>query len=243
SDLAVFEPAAATAVDEHGLTEEQPDVVLGEFTANVEPGDGESIVHRSLLRDTRPWAVTGGYPAKPFIVLLLAGALTEVDIRVFAVLGPEIKDYFGLDLSAIGALISVASVLALLVALPVGYFVDRVRRTRLAAGGAIATGVFATLTGLMPGVVLLTFARIGSTLGIASLMGFLYDEKFHVGPGGRGFFGGLVEPAGMLGVAIGGLITNRLMRFRPGRALTYAGLLGVVSGFMYVGVALSPWLW
>jgi branched-chain amino acid transport system ATP-binding protein len=356
-------------------------IELGEFA--VPPGRdgvrdggaaGAAALRRSLLRDARPWAVTGGYPTLPFVVLVAIAALNEVDIRLFGVLGPEIKDYFGLDLSTIGALISVASVLSLMVALPIGFLVDRLRRTAMAAVGALATGVFAVFTGMAPNVFLLGAARIGSSLGlsmrtahfalfsdyypqetrasifaasdfaqrlaralvpialgfvaavffwqlsfflhaapavglaiyawvrldepirgvqerralgaseevalaeerppsfgegwraawsvrttrriayalpflagsilgVSSLLGFLYDEKFHVGPGLRGIFGGMVEPFGMAGVLIGGLITNRLLRYRPGRAITYTGLVGMVAGVMYVGVALSPWLW
>ena len=326
---------------------------------------------RSLLRDSRPWMVTGGWPAMPFVILLLVAALDQIDTRLFAVLGPEIKDYFGLDLGAIGALVTFAGILSLVIALPIGYLVDRVQRTRLAALGAFATGVFGICTGFAPTVVLLALARVGATLGLALepthfallsdyypqetragvfagrefgirlsralvpillgfaaavwfwqlpffllsipaivvglvlwtrvrepvrgeherramgasedvalrearppsfaegwrtawgvrtirrvsyslpflvgginsiviLMGFLYDEKFHIGPGGRGILAGAIEPAGMAGVLVGGLVTNRLMRHRPGRAITYAGLMGVLSGRMYVGVALSP---
>ena len=105
---------------------------------------------RSLLRDSRPWMVTGGWPAMPFVILLLVAALDQIDTRLFAVLGPEIKDYFGLDLGAIGALVTFAGILALVIALPIGYLVDRVRRTRLAALGAFATGVFGICTGFAP---------------------------------------------------------------------------------------------
>jgi branched-chain amino acid transport system ATP-binding protein len=322
----------------------------------------------------RWWDVTGGYPKLPFAVLVAIAAFNEVDRRLFGVLGPEIKDYFGVDLTSIGALVSVGATLALLLSLPIGILVDRVRRTYLAAAGAIATGIFALFTGLAPTLFLLGAVRLGSSLGfslrianfalfsdyypqegraglfaasdfiervaralvpialgfvasvffwqlsffllappsiilgiyawtrlkepvrgeqerralgaseavamaeekppslaegwraarsvrtarrisyalpflagsilgVAGLLGFLYDEKFHIGPGYRGVLGGLAEPAGMAGVLIGGLITNRLLRYRPGRAITYTGLVGVLSGVMYVGVALSPWLW
>ncbi len=327
-----------------------------------------------MTAPSRWWKVTGDAPAKPFFVLVAISAMADIDIRVFGVLGPEIKDYFGLDLASVGTLISVAGVASLLVALPVGFMVDRVRRTWLAGIGAILTGVFTLTSGLAPNLFLLGASRVGanfgvafrsshfallsdyypqetragifaandfvvrvgralvpiamgfiasiffwqaaffilapfsvglgvyaffrlrepvrgeqerrslgaseevalteqappsfaegwraawsvrtsrrvafalpwlvgSSLGVASLMGFLYDEKFHVGPGARGIFGGLAEPAGMAGVLIGGIVANRLMRYRPGRALTYAGLVGVATGVMYVGVALAPWLW
>ena len=318
--------------------------------------------------------MTGGADPKPFVVLTLIAALTEVDLRMFGVLGPEIKDYFGIDLTTVGGLISTAGVLSLLLALPVGFLIDRTRRTWLAAFGAFASGGFVVFTGVAPSLVLLGAARVGDSLGvslrtthfalfsdyypaetraglfaasdvvqriaralipiglgfvaavffwqaaffamaplaiglglyaffrlpepvrgaqerrslgateevalreetppsfgeglrtawsvrtarriayslpflsgsiigIAGLMGFLYDEKFHLGPGARGILGGIIEPAGMLGVLVGGTLTNRLLRYRPGRALTYAGLIGALSGVMYVVVALSPWLW
>src|SRR5207249_10899831 len=116
------------------------------------PSAPQAQPRRSLLRDSRPWMVTGGWPAAPFVVLLLVAALDQIDTRLFGVLGPEIKDYFGLDLGSIGALVTFAGILALVIALPIGYLVDRVRRTRLAALGAFATGVFGICTGFAPTV-------------------------------------------------------------------------------------------
>ncbi len=322
----------------------------------------------------RWWKVTGDAPAKPFFVLVAISAVAEIDVRVFGVLGPEIKDYYGIDLGTVGALLSIAGIASLIVALPVGFLVDRVRRTWLAGAGAVLTGVFTIFTGMAPNIAMLGAARVGanfgttfrtahfallsdyypqetragvfaanefvqrvgraavpiamgfvaaaffwqltffllaplsmalgiyamfrlrepirgaqerralgaseevaikeekppsfaegwriawsvrttrriayslpflvgSAIGIIALMGYLYDDKFHAGPGLRGVLLGLTEPAGMAGVALGGFMTSRLMRYRPGRALTYAGLIGVSAGVFYVGVALSPWLW
>ena len=353
------------------LAGDDVELVARDFATGSTEGEAAPPVRRNMLRDARPWAVTGGYPSMPFIVLLVILAFDEIDTRTFGVLGPEIKDYFGLDLSGIGALITFVGLVGLLLALPVGYLVDRLRRTRIAAAGAFATGIFGLLTGLAPNVVLLALTRVGATLGptlqsshfsllsdyypqevrpgifaardfvarlsratvpiafgllaaaffwqlpffilalpvtgvgfymwtrmrepvrgeqerralgatedvalqgarppsfsegwrtawgvrttrrvcwslpflvgsvvtIPALLGFLYDEKFHVGPAGRGLLAGLVEPAGMAGVVVGGLVMNRLMRYRPGRVISYAGLMGALAGVMYVGVALSP---
>ena len=94
--------------------------------------------------------LTGGKPVKPFVVLTLIAALTEADLRLFGVLGPEIKDYFGLDLSSVGALLSVAGVLAWLGALPGGFLPDRVRRTRRVSFGAPPRRTFRCSPGVWP---------------------------------------------------------------------------------------------
>src|SRR5687768_17880092 len=53
----------------------------------------------------------------------------------------------------------------------------------------------------------------------------IYDTKFGLGPGARGVIGSLDEPAAILGLLFGGGYTNRILRRRPGRVVTFLGLI------------------
>ena len=378
-----LQPDMAPASDRSVFPDDQAevDLTLAEFLPG-EPSDalGAAVIAadtgaspRQLVTDTRLWNVTGGWPATPFVLLTVIAALDQVDKLLFGVLTPEIKDYFGIGIGSIAALTLLTGLLGLAVAIPFGYYVDRVSRVKLSALGALLLGVFAICTGLAPTVVLVAAARFGSGLGatletghlsllsdyypqetragvftarelciriarfvlppilgfaagalfwqlgffllaipmfgaaallmtrlrepargqmerramgaseevaqleerppsmgegwriawgvrslrrvcwslpflvgaglgIVQLLSLYYDERFHVGPGARGLLVGLNEPMAMLGIIVGGLVTNRLMRYRPGRVITYAGLMGVVAGLMFVGIALAPWL-
>jgi len=325
----------------------------------------------NLLRELRPGSITGGVSATPLLVLTLIAGLDAYDKSAFGVLGPEIKDYFGVGLTGIGIALTLSSVLGLLAALPIGYLADRVNRVRMSALGAVVLGVFGFFTGIAPTLLFLGIARFGAGLGsamesahfsllsdsypvktrpavfatrqlalnaaqflgptlagvlasvffwqlpfflfaipcvlfaalllvkvrepvrgeqerremgaseevalsserpatlgeslriawgvrsarriywslpflvgsggsIGILVGFYYQDKFHIGPALRGLFISVQQPLAIAGVIVGGLISNRLMRYRPGRVITYGGLMATVSGLMFVGLAMSP---
>lgn len=117
-----------------------------------------------------PWArfkawSTAGTPMFPLGVLFGLNMVDELDRAAFAVLLPEIRDHFGLDLQGILTVQSLAVVAALLLAVPVGLYSDRLRRTRIAAAGASAWGLFSVLTAAAPNVATLGVARAGTGLG------------------------------------------------------------------------------
>ena len=108
---------------------------------------------------------TAGAPLFPLVVLFGLNAVDELDRTAFGILIPEIRDAFDLTTSEILSVVAVAALGALLVAVPIGFFADRLPRVRIAALGAIAWGVFSILTGLATTVVVLVIARAGSGLG------------------------------------------------------------------------------
>jgi ABC-type branched-subunit amino acid transport system ATPase component/MFS family permease len=117
----------------------------------------------------RDWMqrTTGGAPFFPLFVLFGLNAVDELDRTAFGILLPEIRDHFNLDLQGILSVVGLSFVAALVLALPIGFYADRLNRTRIAVLGGVAWGMFSVLTGFAVTVVMLAIARAGSGLGRA----------------------------------------------------------------------------
>ena len=104
----------------------------------------------------------------PLIVLFGLNAVDELDRTAFAVLLPNIRDEYNLDNSAILGLVAVVSVAALALA-----GADRPARRSFEASAAgdhrarCCGACSAVMTGLATGIVMLTIARSGSSIGKA----------------------------------------------------------------------------
>ncbi len=109
------------------------------------------------------------YPLFPLLVLFGLNLVDEFDIQASLILGPEIKEAFGLSNTGLAG-VRAAAVLAGLLIPVIGFLGDRSNRVRMAWVGAAVWGVFAFSTGLVPGsmVALLVFVRFGS--GTAKLV-------------------------------------------------------------------------
>ncbi|MFM8973641.1 MAG: MFS transporter, partial [Actinomycetota bacterium] len=135
-------------------------------------------------RGFRAWMLerTGGAPLYPLVILTGLLAVDELDRAAFAILLPEIREAFGLDLSAVLAVVALASVVALLIQVPIAFWSDRLPRTKIALLGAVVWMTFTGLTGAAMSVLVLSIARAGSGLGKAvvdpthgSLLSDYYD--------------------------------------------------------------------
>ncbi|MCU1361492.1 MAG: ABC-type branched-chain amino acid transport system, ATPase component [Ilumatobacteraceae bacterium] len=111
--------------------------------------------------------VCGGQAVYPLIVLFGLNAVDELDRTAFGILLPNIRDAYNLDNTAVLGLVAVASVAALALQVPIAQLADRSRRVPLAIAGALLWGMFSGMTGLATGVVVLTIARSGSSVGKA----------------------------------------------------------------------------
>jgi branched-chain amino acid transport system ATP-binding protein len=120
---------------------------------------------REVLREYRPSVVTGGLATTPLLVIAAINMADEFDRIAFGVLLPEIQDYFGVGLTTVLTFSAIAGILPLLLAVPIGYFADRLPRTKLLAAGVVTWGLFSLLTGLAPTLLILAIARFGSGLG------------------------------------------------------------------------------
>ena len=121
------------------------------------------------IRHPRRWLtwVCGGESAFPLFVLFGLNAVDELDRTAFGILLPNIRDAFNLDNTGVLSLVALASIGALALQVPVAQYADRTKRVRLAIIGALVWATFSGMTGLATGVVVLTIARSGSSLGKA----------------------------------------------------------------------------
>ena len=135
----------------------------------------------------RRWASnsTGGAPFFPLAVLFGLNAVDELDRTAFAVLLPEIRDEFGLDLTGILTVVGLVFLAALALQVPIAVLADRHRRVTIAWVGAAAWAVFSVMTGLAGTLLLLGISRAGSGIGRAvvdpthnSLLADYYDIPY-----------------------------------------------------------------
>ncbi len=110
---------------------------------------------------------TGGAPLYPLFILLGLNTVDELDRTAFAILGPEIRDEFGLGFQGLLTLVAVVLAAALGLQVVVAGLADRMSRVKLAMGGAVLWSVFSFFTGLAGGIVFLGFMRSGSAVGKA----------------------------------------------------------------------------
>lgn len=101
----------------------------------------------------------------PIIVLFLLNAVDEFDSRTFELLGPEIADDFNIRVGEFGLITLLVILLAPFVSVPISYLSDRWKRMPLALAGAAAWAAFSLATPLAPSLLLLFFARVGSSFG------------------------------------------------------------------------------
>ncbi len=111
--------------------------------------------------------ITAGYALYPLIILFGLNAVDELDRTVFGVLGPEIRDSFGLTNQGYLTLIALTLLGGLLLEVPLAYYADRLHRARIAVLGAAVWAVFGLLTGLATTILMLVIARSGAGMGRA----------------------------------------------------------------------------
>ena len=109
----------------------------------------------------------------PLFVLFGLNAVDELDRTAFAVVLPEIGDSFGLDTQGLLTVVALSALASLLLAVPIGYYADRIPRIPLCILGAVLWGIFSMFTGLAVTVLMLGIARAGSGLGRA------FNEPLH----------------------------------------------------------------
>jgi branched-chain amino acid transport system ATP-binding protein len=173
-----------------------------------EPGQTRNQMRRGL-------AQFAGLPLLPMVVLFGIAFVDEMDKGALGVLTPEIRDYFGLDITRVTFLVALTGVLTLILAVPMGIAADRWRRTWLTAAGAVTLGVFGIFTGIVPTLLLFTLTRVGAGAGRAfdpvhnSLLSDTYP------PDARAGVFAYRQLAVILGGAVGPIVAGALAAFAP----------------------------
>ncbi|HEY8547348.1 MAG TPA: MFS transporter, partial [Acidimicrobiales bacterium] len=102
---------------------------------------------------------TGGAPLFPLGVLFGLNVVDELDRAAFGVLTPNIRDHFDLDLTGILTVISLSFIAAFLLAVPIGFYADRLPRIPIIVVGATMWGLFSVTTGLAATIWMLGVSR------------------------------------------------------------------------------------
>jgi branched-chain amino acid transport system ATP-binding protein len=179
--------------------------------------------------------ITGGHAAFPLIVLFGLNAVDELDRTVFGVLGPEIRDHFGLDNQGFLTLIAITALGGLLLEVPLAYYADRLPRVRIAVGGAAVWAIFGLLTGFAGTIWVLVLARTGSGIGRAvvnpthnSLLADLYpiEQRTEV----YGFHRMANAVGAFIGPLVGGLLAQAFDWRVPFIVFVFPTLVFVVLG-------------
>ena len=132
-------------------------------------GGGLMTIPKLRELSVKKWllGVTGGAAVFPLLVLFGLNAVDELDRTAFAVLLPNIRDAFNLNLTGLLGLIGFVSFVALVLQVPIAAYSDRHNRVRITWIGALAWAFFSLLTGLAWSIVVLGIARAGSGIGKA----------------------------------------------------------------------------
>ncbi len=128
---------------------------------------GSATVHKPRRPRVYFDQITAGYALYPLLILFGLNAVDELDRTVFGVLGPEIRDAFGLSNQGYLSLIALTLIGGLLLEVPLAYYADRLPRARIAVAGAAVWAVFGLFTGLSTTILLLVIARSGAGMGRA----------------------------------------------------------------------------
>jgi branched-chain amino acid transport system ATP-binding protein len=121
------------------------------------------------VRHPKRWMtdLCGGEAAFPLIILFGLNAVDELDRTAFGILLPEIRESFDINISTALSIVALSSIAALALQVPIAQYADKSKRIPLVVGGALMWAMFSGMTGLATGLILLTIARSGSSLGKA----------------------------------------------------------------------------
>jgi MFS family permease len=122
------------------------------------PGDGPPL--REIAR------TAGWYP---LVILTTLNVVDELDRAVLGVFAPNIRRYFDINNTAIGAIVGAQLALIIVAAVPIGYWATRIDRARLLRWSAAAWGAFSTATTFAITLPLFFLVRLGSSIGKAAV--------------------------------------------------------------------------
>ena len=179
----------------------------------------------------------GGEALAPILILFALNAVDEFDNEVFALLGPEISDSFGIGIGVFGSIRIGVILLVPFVSVPVAYLGDRWKRMPLAIMGAAAWGAFSLGTGLAPVLWLLVVMRVGSGFGKVvnePIHGALIADFYSVATRAKAF--GIHSLANTVGSAVAAVTLGFVAQFYGWRT---AFFVLATPTFLALAIALS----
>ncbi|MDX6198950.1 MAG: hypothetical protein QOJ79_2101 [Actinomycetota bacterium] len=187
---------------------------------------------RQVLRDIDPRTIEG--PKLVFVVLCLTSLTARIDEQAIGVLLPQIRSDFGVDLTFLATVSSVAGILLTVTLLPLGYLADRVKRVWMVRVGTILTAGTIGMTGLATGPIGFVAARLsnGVAQAIAQPASFpLTSDYFPPRSRARVFaiYFGAAQLGIIAGPVIAGLAGDRI-GWRP--TVLVLGAIGAVSALL-----------
>ena len=194
---------------------------------------GSAAGHSGLRR------ITGGDDPFPLWLLSALFFFDEFDTAAFAVLAPNIQEAYDLSTSGFSLLVISNLSIVLALAVPVGYYGDRLPRPLMVVVGGILAGIFSALTGAAMTLTILVLVRLGNGVGRlvndtvqVPLLADYY--KPHVRPGVIAFH----RNAEQLGRIVGPLVAG-LVAFVFGWRAAFFVLLLPVVGFALMALKLK----
>ena len=181
---------------------------------------------------------TSGLPAFPLLILTALFFFDEWDTAAFNVLAPNIQSAYHLTDRAFGFLVIANLSIVLLLAVPVGYYGDRLPRVKLVTIGAILAGVFSFLTGIAGALVFLVLVRLGNGIGRlvndpihSSLLSDYYLPEDR--PAVFSIHRNAIQMAAVVGPAVAGAVASA-----AGWRVAFMVLLGPIAVAAVISIAL-----
>lgn len=207
------------------------------MTARDEQGDArDAVIDVSERIDAAP---VGGFQWRIVLLCALVALFDGFDIQAMALVAPTLRTDWGLDVTALGPVLSasLAGMMIGMIALaPLG---DRHGRRTLLLAGLGLVGVAAIATGFAQGVNDLMALRFVTGLGIgACLPNATALTSEYVPAPRRAFFVTMMYSAVPLGAVVGGWVAGPLIAAFGWPAVFVAGGLGplLLGGFIAAGL-------
>jgi ABC-type branched-subunit amino acid transport system ATPase component/predicted MFS family arabinose efflux permease len=214
-------------------------VESGDLPADVSdapPAAAPRAPHRSwlgLLREVDPRSIAG--PKLVLLVLCLISLTARIDDQAIGVLLPKIRSDFGVDLTFLGTVASIAGIIVTLLTLPLGYLADRVRRVWMLRVGTVLTAATIAVTGLVRSPAGLVGARLGNAVaqGVSAPASFPLTADYFP-PQSRARVFSVSFAAAQLGLIIGPAVAGV-----AGDAIGWRPTLLILGGIATVAALLT----
>lgn len=122
------------------------------------PGEGPPL--REIAKES------GWYP---LVILTVLNVVDELDRAAFGIFAPEIQRYFGINDTALGAIVGAQFAVLIIAGVPIGYWATKVDRARLLRWSAAVWSVFSTATAVAVALPAFVVTRLGAGVGKASV--------------------------------------------------------------------------